>query len=93
MRSHSVQETVANDKVEIRVDTRIRTDIKVANNRPDIFVLDKKRREIILIEVGITNQDLLQTLEVEKTRKYDLLANELSLIHKYKTRIISYVMT
>ena len=43
IRSHSIQETVANANVEIRVDTRIRTDIK--DNRPDLFVLDKRRNE------------------------------------------------
>ncbi|KAI5177758.1 hypothetical protein PAEPH01_2497 [Pancytospora epiphaga] len=36
---------------------RVPTGIKIQANRPDIFVLDKKRREIILIEVGITSQD------------------------------------
>src|ERR1700722_8471200 len=68
-----------------------RTDIK--DNRPDLFVLDKRRNEIMLIEVGITNQDLLQSVELEKTRKYNLLANELSLIYKCKVRIIPYVVT
>ena len=53
---------------------------------------DKKKREIILIEVGITNQDLLQTTESEKMRKYDLLANELGTLYKCKI-IIPYVMT
>ena len=57
IRSHSIQETVANVNAEIRVDTRIRTDIKVQNNRPDLFVLDKRRNEIMLIEVGVTNQE------------------------------------
>ena len=42
---------------------------------------DKKKREIILIDVGITNQDLLQTTESEKMRKYDLLANELGTLY------------
>ena len=93
MGSHSVQEIVANENVEIRVDTRIRTSIKLAADRPDIFILDKRRREIVLIEVGITSQDRLQTVETEKTRKYDLLANKLGLEYKCKTRIIPYVMT
>ena len=43
--------------------------------------------------MGITNQDLLQTTESEKMRKYDLLANELGTLYKCKTRIIPYVMT
>ena len=93
MRSHSVQEIVANENVEIRVDTRIKTDIKIQHNRPDLFVYDKKRKEITLIEVGITNLDLLTQVENEKTRKYDLIANEVAQIYKCKVKIIPYVMT
>ena len=79
--------------VEIRVDTRIKTDIKIQHNRPDLFVYDKKRKEITLIEVGITNLDLLTQVENEKTRKYDLIANEIALTYKCKVKIIPYVMT
>ncbi|TBU10160.1 hypothetical protein CWI38_1977p0010, partial [Hamiltosporidium tvaerminnensis] len=83
IRSHSVQEILDNEYAEIRVDTRIKTDVKIRNNRPDIFVLDKRRNKITLIEVGITSQDSLQIVETDKLRKYDLLANELGLIYKY----------
>ena len=93
MRNHSVQEIVANENVEIRVDTRVRTAIKIDANRPDIFVHDKKRHEVILIEVGITSQDRLMTVETEKKRKYDLLANKLGSEMKCTTKIIPYVMT
>ena len=93
MRTHSVQEIVANKQVEIRVDTRIQTDIKIEKNRPDLFVFDKIKNEIILIEVGITNQDIINTVENEKRRKYDLLANELSLMYKCNVKVIPYVMT
>ena len=54
---------------------------------------DKKRREIIFIEVGITSQDQLQIVENEKRRKYDVLANEMGAMHNCKTRIIPYVIT
>lgn len=93
LKSHSVQEVIANENVEIRVDTRIKTDIQIQHNRPDLFIHDKKRKEITLIEVGITNLDLLTQVENEKLRKYDLIANELSLIYKCKVKIIPYVMT
>ncbi|KAF7684614.1 hypothetical protein TCON_0200 [Astathelohania contejeani] len=69
LRCHSVQEVMENEKAEIRVDTRIRTDILIKNNRPDIFIYDKKENEIILVEVGITSQDNLQIVETEKKRK------------------------
>ncbi|TBT98882.1 ethanolamine-phosphate cytidylyltransferase, partial [Hamiltosporidium magnivora] len=76
-----------------RVDTRIKTDVKIRCNRPDIFILDKKKNKITLIEVGITSQDSLQIVETEKLRKYDLLANELGLIYRCSVEIIPYVMT
>ena len=61
--------------MEIRVDTTVATSTKQNANRPDIVIHDKKRKEIIFIEVGITSQDLLQVTESEKKRKYDILAN------------------
>ena len=54
---------VANKNIGIRVDTRIRTDIKIRHNRPDLFIHDKKRKKITLIEVGITNLNLLTQVE------------------------------
>ena len=93
IRLHSVQEVLSSRDVEIRVDTRIKTDVKVAHDRPDIFVLDKRRREAMLIEVGITSQDQLQTVETEKAHKYDLLAGEIGMMYKCTVKIIPYVMT
>lgn len=94
MKTHSVQEIVGNNEVEIRVDTRIRTEAKISSNRPDIFVFDKMKNEITLIEVGITCQDLLQSVESEKERKYDELANEIKSIYKVDSvRIIPIVLT
>jgi len=46
-----------------------------------------------LIEIGITNLDLLTQVENEKHRKYDLLANEIALSYKCKVKIVPYVMT
>ncbi|MGL4849548.1 MAG: hypothetical protein ACRC28_11625, partial [Clostridium sp.] len=51
------------------------------------------KKEIFIIEIGITSLDNLQTVELEKTRKYDLLANEVGLMYKCKVKIIPYVMT
>ena len=93
MRTHSVQEVIANENVEIRVDTRIKTDVRIQHDRPDLFVYDKKKKEITLIEVGITNFDLLNQVENEKLRKYDLLGSELAMMYKCKVKIVPYVMT
>ena len=93
IRGHSVQEVTENENAEVRVDTWIKTTSRIRANRPDIFVFDKKRREILIIEVGITSQDLLTQVESEKNRKYDVLANEQAALYKCKARIIPYVMT
>lgn len=93
IRNHSVQEAMDNSRAEIRVDTRIKTDVRLAHNRPDIFVYDKAARLITLIEVGITSQQNLVTVETEKARKYDLLADELACLYKCRVRIIPFVMT
>lgn len=48
LRSHSVQEIVAYDNVEIRVITCIKTDIKTKHDRLSLFVLDKKNNKLRL---------------------------------------------
>ncbi|XP_029656213.1 uncharacterized protein LOC115230138 [Octopus sinensis] len=93
LKTHSVQSIVANEAVEIRVDATISTDTHVHNNKPDIFVWDKIKNTITLIEIGITSQQILKKVEVEKSHKYDLLASELALIHKAKVNIVPIVLT
>jgi hypothetical protein len=39
---HSVQEIIENEFTVIKVDTRIKTDSNLSNDRPDIFVNYKK---------------------------------------------------
>ncbi|KAF9763916.1 hypothetical protein NGRA_0956 [Nosema granulosis] len=70
--------------VEVRADTFVKTDIKIKHNRPDLIVIDKRKKEILIVEVGITSGDNLQQVETEKLRKYDLVGNELSQIYGFK---------
>ncbi|XP_029655769.1 uncharacterized protein LOC115229584 [Octopus sinensis] len=93
LKTHSVQSMISTQNVEIRVDMSIMTETKVQSNKPDIFVYDKTKQEITLIEVGITSQDRLKQVEIEKFHKYDLLANELSILYDAKVKIIPVVLT
>ncbi|XP_029657979.1 uncharacterized protein LOC115232293 [Octopus sinensis] len=79
--------------VEIRVDTTIKTELKIQFNKQDTIVYDKKENMITIIEVGITSQDNLQKVEVKKLHKYDLLANEIVLLHSAKVQIVPIVLT
>lgn len=66
LRTHSVQQVVANKFVEIRVGTTIKTDIKIKYNKTDIVVIDKKLKEILIIEICVTSIDNIQQVESEK---------------------------
>ncbi|VDN04532.1 unnamed protein product [Thelazia callipaeda] len=63
------KEIVANENVEIAVDSRVKIAIRI-KDRWDILVYDKKGREVTLIEAGITGQDRLTAIETEKKRKH-----------------------
>lgn len=63
-------------------------------HKPGIFIYDKVKSEVVIIEVGITSFDNLHTLETEKKRKYDELVNKCKALYNVQTmRIIPYVMT
>lgn len=85
--------TVANEEAVIIVDTRIKTDLKLAHNKLFIVVHDKKRKVILIVEVGITSQDRLQTVESEKWHKYDVLAKKMAGDYKCSSKIMPFVMT
>ncbi|TBU08568.1 hypothetical protein CWI38_2244p0020 [Hamiltosporidium tvaerminnensis] len=80
-RRHNEVEILDNGFTEIRVDTRIKTHVKIRISDP-IYILNEKKNKITLIEVGITSQE-----------KYALLANDLGLIFKCGVEIIPYEMT
>lgn len=90
-RAHSVSKILANKNAEIIIYAKIKTDVIIKNNRKDIFVHDMKRKEITLIEIFITNLDILTQIQNEKKRKYDLLTKEITLKYICKINIIPYI--
>ena len=58
------------------------------------MIHDKKTKEITLIEVGITNKDIIDKIELTKAHKYEILANELKYTHPEATvTIVPIVLT
>ncbi|TBU10458.1 hypothetical protein CWI38_1746p0010 [Hamiltosporidium tvaerminnensis] len=55
--------------------------VKYLEKRSNIFILDKIIKNKMLSDVVITSQDSLQKVEIEKFRKYDLLAKELGIFY------------
>jgi hypothetical protein len=63
----------------------MKTDTYIQPKKPHTVVYDKVKNEIIIAEVEITSQHQLQTTEVEKMRKYEMLAKQLGMIYKCET--------
>ncbi|TBU10763.1 hypothetical protein CWI38_1563p0020 [Hamiltosporidium tvaerminnensis] len=71
---------------------KIRGNIGIKTDTRYRYILDKNKRKITPIKVGITSQDSLQIVETEKPRNYDLVSNELGLL-RCSVEIIPYVLT
>ena len=68
--------------------------LKYSDNKPDLMIHDPRTKEVTLIEVGISNKDILAKVESEKSLKYHLLANELKCLYPCTiVTIIPAVMT
>ena len=93
LRLHKITKKIENCYASIITDMPIATDIQVQANRPDIIVYDKIKKEITIIEVGVTSQQNLQTTEITKKRKYDLLAKELNQLENMPVKIVPFVIT
>ena len=87
IKNHSLHECISNKRVKIRVYTRIPTGIKVLYNKPDVFILDKIKKEILIVNVGKTSFDNLRAVETEKKHKYDLFANHYEAMYGYKKKL------
>ena len=66
LKTHRVSSFLDNERAHITVDSQILTDTRVRYNKPDMVIFDKIQKLITIVEVGITSQDCLQTVEVEK---------------------------
>lgn len=93
IRTHKTERFLENENAIIKTDSFIFTDIQIKHNKPDLYIYDKQQNKITIVEVGITCQENLKTKETEKYRKYDLLAKELSIMHKCEVELIPFVIT
>ena len=94
LKNYKVEQVVSNERVKIKSDIPVVTELRIEHNKPDLMIHDLRTKEITLIEVGITNKDILAKVESEKSLKYQLLANELKCLYPGTTvTIIPVVMT
>ena len=89
---HNVTSILENEKIKLFLETNF-TDKFSQTNRPDLILFHKEKKIISLIEIGVTNTELLRKREIEKTLKYKRLARNIFFDIKIKTCVIPLVIT
>ena len=62
----------------------IQCDRKTEARRPDIVFIDKKEREVVIIDVAIPCDDRVKDKELEKIEKYQLLKDEIAKVWRMR---------
>ena len=69
-------------------DFTVQCDRKIEARRPDIVFTDKKKREVVIIDVVIPGDDRVKDKELEKLKKYQLLKNEIAKVWRMRKVIV-----
>ena len=73
---------VESENFKILYDFTVLCDQKIEARRPDIVFIDKKEREVVIIDVAIPGDDRVKDNELEKLEKCRLFKDEIaSLAH------------
>jgi hypothetical protein len=68
IRRYLVQKIIENEFAEIKIETRIKTDIKLSNDRRDIYIYDKNKEPYnSLIEIGVTSIENIKWLKTKNS--------------------------
>ena len=74
-------------------DFTVQYDRKLKEGRPDNVFLDKKEREVVIIDVAIPGDDRVKDKELEKVEKYQLLKDEIAKVWQMRKVIVVPVVT
>ena len=94
VRNFRVGDILENERAKLYFDVHIKTPVYIKHNRPDIVVIDKAKRQALIIEVGISSDHEIRRVEKEKFDKYLLLADEIQTeMHLKEVKILPIVIT
>ena len=85
---HNPEPVTENEDIKILWDLTIQTDKRLPHNRPDIFVIDKAKKECHIIDVACPGDSRIVLKEEEKIDKYRDLAIEIEAIWRLKKVLI-----
>ena len=82
------ERVVESENSKVLWDFTIQCDRKIETRRPDIVFIDKKEREVVVIDVAIPDDDRVKDKELEKVEKYNLLKDEIAKVWRMRKVII-----
>ena len=71
---------------------QIQTDRKVLVNQPDIVVIDKEKKEAVVIDIAVPSNSNIKKKEYEKLEKHQGLKEELERTWKVKVKVVPVVI-
>ena len=84
---------VESESFKILWDFTVQCDREIEARRPDIVFIDKKEREVVIIDVAIPGDDRVKDKELEKVEKYQLLKDEIAKVwHMRKVIVVPVVI-
>ena len=89
---HDPEHVLENENYDILWDFSIQTDHVIEDRRPDLIVVDKKRRNCKIIAFAVPGDSRIEEKEKEKIEKYQDLRRELKKIWDVRLKIIPLVV-
>ena len=79
---------VKSENFKILWDFIVQCDRKIEARGLDIVFIDKKEREVVIIDVAIPGDDRVKNKELEKLEKYQLLQDEIAKVWRMRKVIV-----
>ena len=89
---HVPEPVVETDNVKILWDFEIRTDRRITARRPDIVIIDKKKKTGLIIDIAVPEDRNISHKEKEKIEKYQDLRLEIKKLWNVKTNVVPVVI-
>ena len=85
---HEPESVLENENHKILWDFSIQTNHVVETRRPDLIVVDKKKRSCKIIDFAVPGNSTIEEKEKDKIENYQVLGRELQKIWNVKVKII-----
>ena len=78
--NHHAEKVLESDAVKLLWDFHIQTDLTVEHCRPDLILVDKLKKEALIIDVAVPGDSRIKKAELRRIENYQDLKRELKKI-------------